>query len=319
MIGPKATKRSWPALLTLLGRGARSRRGATGLALAGLVVAVAMLGPFVAPYSPLRLFGVPFTAPSPEHLLGLDYVGRDVLSRVLWGGRTILPLAVIATFLGVSLGAFLGISAGYRGKTYDEVTMRSLDVLLAIPQIILALLLISVAGTSPALVCLAVVLIHAPQVARVARAGTVRAADEDFVSYSEALGSSRLKVMVVDILPMVSTPLLVETALRLTYSIAIIASLNFLGFGTQPPTPDWGAMINENRIGVLQNPWPVVVPVLLVGVLTVGASMFADAISRAALGIDVITASGADLTRLEEDLPAVDETAAALAVGEDLS
>ena len=308
-----ATRQS-SAIVALLGRAARTRRGKLGLTLAGVVVAVAFVGPFVAPYSPTRLFGAPFTPPDSSHWLGLDYVGRDALSRVLAGGVSILPLAITATLLGVVIGAFLGVSAGYRGGAYDEATMRTLDMLLAIPQIILALLLISVAGTSPALVCAAVVLIHAPQVARVARAGTIRAADEDFVRYSEALGTSRSRIMASDILPMVSTPLLVEAALRLTYSIAIIASLNFLGFGTQPPAPDWGSMINENRIGIVQNPWPVVVPVVLVALLTVGASMYADAISRFALGIDLVLASAADVVRIEQDVPRADEDAVSTAV-----
>lgn len=309
MSAPPLRRRNLPGLLRLIARAASTRRGGLGLGLATGVVVMALAGPALAPHSPLQLFGVPFAPPTSAHLLGLDYVGRDALSRVMSGGSSILPLAALATFLGVSIGALLGISAGYLGRAYDEVLMRALDVLLAVPQIILALLLISVAGTSPALVCLAVVLIHAPQVARVARAGTIRASEEDFVKYSEALGTSRLRVMMIDILPMVSTPLLVEAALRLTYSIAIIASLNFLGFGTQPPTPDWGAMINENRIGVLQNPWPIVVPVVLVAVLTIGASMFADAISRRALGIDVVTASRSEVVRLDSDLSAPEGTA----------
>lgn len=295
------------APFALAGAAARRPRGAVGLAMTLLVVAIAVLGPALAPYQPTQPFGIPFTGPYEGHILGLDYVGRDVLSRVLAGGISILPLALTATLFGVLLGALLGLIAGYVGGAVDEVIMRGLDVLLALPQIILALLLISVVGASPPLVCAAVVLIHAPQVARVVRAGTIRAADEDFVRYSEALGTSRLRIMTSDILPMVSTPLLVEAALRLTYSIAIIASLNFLGFGTAPPTPDWGAMINENRIGLLQNPWPVVVPVILVAILTIGTSMYADVVSRLAIGIDFVVAAGADITRVDEIHPAVDE------------
>jgi peptide/nickel transport system permease protein len=248
---------------------------------------IALVGPLLTPYSPTALLGVPFARPGSGHLLGLEYVGRDTLARVLDGGIRILPLAAIATAAGVGLGAFFGISAGYRGGAYDEIVMRTLDVLLAVPQIILALLLVSLAGASPLLVGTAVVLIHAPQVARVARAATLRAAQEDFVKYSQALSDPPLRIMLTDVLPNVSGPLLVESALRLTYSIGIIASLNFLGLGTRPPFPDWGAMINENRIGIGQNPWPVVVPVALVAVLTIGASLYADALSRATAGIEL--------------------------------
>jgi len=258
-----------------------------GLVLVGVVTVIALAGPLLAPFSPTMLVGAPFGAPGGGHLLGLEYVGRDTLARVLDGGIRILPLAAIATAGGVGLGAFLGISAGYRGGAYDEIVMRTLDVLLAVPQIILALLLVSLAGASPLLVGTAVVLIHAPQVARVARAATLRAAQEDFVRYSQALSDPPLRIMLNDVLPSVAGPLLVESALRLTYSIGIIASLNFLGLGTRPPFPDWGAMINENRIGIDQNPWPVVVPVALVAVLTIGASLFADALARVTAGLEL--------------------------------
>jgi peptide/nickel transport system permease protein len=268
-------------------RAARSTRGSVGIVLVGAVTVIALAGPLLAPFSPTVLVGTPFAGPGGGHLLGLEYVGRDTLSRVLDGGIRILPLAAIATAGGVGLGAFLGISAGYRGGAYDEIVMRTLDVLLAVPQIILALLLVSLAGASPLLVGTAVVLIHAPQVARVARAATLRAAQEDFVKYSQALSDPPLRIMANDVLPSVAGPLLVESALRLTYSIGIIASLNFLGLGTRPPFPDWGAMINENRIGIDQNPWPVVVPVALVAVLTIGASLFADALARVTAGLEL--------------------------------
>jgi len=268
-------------------RAALTTRGRVGLVLVGLVAVIALLGPLLSPYSPTALLGVPFAPPGGVHLLGLEYVGRDTLARVLDGGIRILPLAAIATAAGVGLGAFFGISAGYRSGAYDEIVMRTLDVLLAVPQIILALLLVSLAGAGPLLVGTAVVLIHAPQVARVARAATLRAAQEDFVKYSQALNDPPLRIMLTDVLPNVSGPLLVESALRLTFSIGIIASLNFLGLGTRPPFPDWGAMINENRIGIGQNPWPVVVPVALVAVLTIGASLYADALSRATAGIEL--------------------------------
>jgi peptide/nickel transport system permease protein len=271
----------------LWARAARTTRGRVGLALVGVVVAVALIGPLFAPYSPTALLGAPFASPGPGHMLGLEYVGRDTLSRVLYGGVRILPLAAVATAIGVALGAFFGISAGFRGGAYDEIVMRTLDVLLAVPQIILALLLISLAGASPFLVGTAVVLIHTPQVARVARASTLRAAQEDYVKYGQALGDPPVRIMITDVLPNVSGPLLVETALRLTYSIGIIASLNFLGLGTRPPFPDWGSMINENRIGIVQNPWPVVVPVTLVAVLTIGASLYADALARVTAGSDL--------------------------------
>ena len=279
-------RRRRPEWMVVLGRAAATRRGRLGLTLACLVVAIALIGPFVAPKSPTEFVAMPFAPPSGQRLFGADILGRDVLSRVLAGGFAILTLATIATALGVAVGTTLGVAAGYTKGAVDEVIMRTLDVALAFPQIILALLLVSIVGPQLWLVCGAVALIHAPQVARVARAATLRAAEEDFVKNTEAFGLPRWKIMLSEILPNIISPLMVETGLRLTYSISLIASLSFLGFGLQPPAPDWGVIINENRIAIVSNPWPVVVPILLIAILTVGVNLFSDAIARSALGIE---------------------------------
>jgi peptide/nickel transport system permease protein len=272
--------------LDVLARAARSRRGRVGLALVLPVVLLALAGPFVAPESPTAFVGLPYAGPSPDAWLGTDGIGRDVVSRVLWGGREILGLAALATVIGIVAGTALGTTAGYVKGALDEVIMRTLDVALAFPQIILALLLVSIIGPELWLVCLAVAAIHAPQVARVARAATVRTVEQDHVKYAEAFGIPRRNVILGEVVPNIISPVMVETGLRLTYSIAIIASLSFLGFGLQPPSADWGLMVNENRIGIQQNPWPVVAPIVLLAVLTVGANMFSDAVARAALGIE---------------------------------
>jgi peptide/nickel transport system permease protein len=272
--------------LDVLARAARSRRGRVGLALVLPVVLLALAGPFVAPESPTAFVGLPYAGPSADAWLGTDGIGRDVVSRVLWGGREILGLAALATVIGIVAGTALGTTAGYVKGALDEVIMRTLDVALAFPQIILALLLVSIIGPKLWLVCLAVAAIHAPQVARVARAATVRTVEQDHVKYAEAFGIPRRNVILGEVVPNIISPVMVETGLRLTYSIAIIASLSFLGFGLQPPSADWGLMVNENRIGIQQNPWPVVAPIVLLAVLTVGANMFSDAVARAALGIE---------------------------------
>jgi peptide/nickel transport system permease protein len=209
-----------------------------------------------------------------------------VLSRVLWGGREILALAVLATAIGIVAGTALGTTAGYARGVADEAIMRTMDVALAFPQIILALLLVSIVGPKLWLVCLAVAAIHAPQVARVSRAATLRTVEQDHVKYAEAFGIPRRRVILGEVVPNIISPVMVETGLRLTYSIAIIASLSFLGFGLQPPSADWGLMVNENRIGIQQNPWPVIAPIVLIAILTVGANMFSDAVARSALGIE---------------------------------
>ncbi|MGH6881322.1 MAG: ABC transporter permease [Hypericibacter sp.] len=279
---PQAPRRS--ELLRLLRRASSGGLGSVGLILVLAVVGLALIGPFVMPYTPTEFVGIPFQPPAPGLLLGADILGRDTLSRVLDGGYKILALAAIATMLGVMGGALLGMMAGYLKGLLDEITMRLLDVAMAFPQTILALLFVSIIGPKLWLITLLVAVIHAPQVARVARAATLRVVEEDFVRFAEVIGMSGWKIMTREIFPNIVNPLMVEFGLRFTYSIALIAGLSFLGFGQQPPAADWGLMINENRIGMGQNPWPVVVPILLIALLTIGMNLFTDALARAAMG-----------------------------------
>jgi len=287
---PPARRRAGP--LRLLARASGLGLGSLGLAVVLLIIGMALIGPLIAPHSPVQFVGVPFQPPAPGLPFGGDILGRDVLSRVLCGGYKILGLAAIATLLGVMAGALLGIMAGYVKGALDEITMRLLDVAMAFPQTILALLFVSIIGPEMWLITLMVAVIHAPQVARVARAASLKVAEEDFVRFAEALGMSRWRIMTREILPNIVNPLMVELGLRFTYSIALIAGLSFLGFGQQPPTADWGLMINENRIGMGQNPWPVVVPVLLIALLTIGMNLFTDALARATMGLADIGGQG---------------------------
>ena len=164
--------------------------------------------------------------------------------------------------------------------------MRTADVILAIPNIVFALLLVSVLGSKLWLIVLAVALGHAPPVARVLRAATVSVSERDFVQAVELQGVRPSKIVFREILPNLSTPLMVETGLRLTYSIIIITGLAFLGFGQAPPTANWGVMINENRVGAVLNMWSVIVPAALIAVLTIGVNTFTDAFGRVSIGIE---------------------------------
>jgi peptide/nickel transport system permease protein len=224
--------------------------------------------------------------------LGSDYIGHDVLTRVLYGGRTVILLALAATVIGLVLGVTLGLITGYARRWIDESIMRILDVVLAFPQIVLALLFVSILGPRLWLIVVIVGVSHAPRIARVARAATLEVSQRDFVRAAEALGIARWKILFNEILPSITSPLLVEFGLRLTYSIGVIAALSFLGFGMQPPAADWGLMINENRIGIIIQPWPVLVPVILIGVLTIGTNLIADGLGRALIGIERDTGVG---------------------------
>jgi peptide/nickel transport system permease protein len=278
------SRREW---LVVLRRAVRTPRGAIGLTVAGLVVLVAVIGPFITPHDPTQSVAQTFGTPgSGNGLLGGDVIGRDVLSRVLAGGWLLLAVAAAATLLGVVLGMMLGVTAAYLGSWKDGLIMRVVDVFLAFPQLVFALLLVSVAGTHVWLLILAVGLSHAPQVARVVRSASLDVCERDFVKAVELYDTPSFRVMTGEVLPNILSVVMVELGLRFTYSILIIAGMSFLGFGLQPPTPNWGLMINENRIGLVVNPWAVIVPAALIAVLTVGLNTFTDAIARASLGVD---------------------------------
>jgi peptide/nickel transport system permease protein len=279
----KLRRHEW---IAVLGAAARSRRGMIGLGIAGFVIAVAVIGPFVAPYSATEFVTSAFAPPSKDAWLGGDILGRDVLSRTLEGGWLLLVISAAATVLGVAIGALAGITAAYYRGWRDGLIMRIVDIILAFPAIVFALLLVSVAGPKLWLVVIAVAATHAPQVARVMRAAALDICEKDFVKASEIIRIPSRKIIRGEILPNLVTPLMVETGLRMTWSIVIIAGLSFIGFGLQPPAPNWGLMLNENRIGLVSNPWSVVVPALLIALLTVGLNTFTDGVARVSIGVE---------------------------------
>jgi peptide/nickel transport system permease protein len=276
-------RRQW---LETLRSAARLRRTRLGLLMVGGLVVLAVVGPLLAPHSPSAFVGPGLTSPSKMALLGTDSLGRDVLSRFLHGGRTVISLALLATILGVGVGAAVGMFAAYARGLVDGILMRTSDVLLAFPQIVLVLLLVTGAGTHLWLIVVTVALGHAPRTARVIRAAAMEIVERDFIKAAEVMGESRWRIVFGGIMPMVTSPLLVEFGLRMVYSIALVTAVSFLGFGLQPPTADWGLMINENRLGIIQQPWSVVMPVLAIGLLTVGTNLITDGVARAAIGLD---------------------------------
>jgi peptide/nickel transport system permease protein len=276
-------QRQWLATLATAMRLTRTR---VGLAIMVVMVLIALLGPLFAPHSPTAFLGIPNSGPSSHAVFGTDYLGRDVLSRFLHGGLSVLYMAVASTAVGILLGLFIGLSAAYAGGAVDEMLMRISDVFLAFPQIVFALLLVSAFGPKIYLLIICVGISHAPRVARVMRGAALQVVERDFVKAAEAVGESRWRILFSELLPNVTSPLLVETGLRLTYSIGLVAGLSFLGFGLQPPSADWGLMINENRVSLTVQPWGVVLPVLAIALLTIGTNLFTDGIARAAIGLD---------------------------------
>ena len=258
-----------------------------GVVLLVLVGGIAIFGPLLAPHGPQDFLGLlPNKGPSATALFGTDHLGQDVWSRFLDGGREILLLATAATLIGLVAGVTLGLLAAYTKGLIDDALMRGMDVILAFPSIMLALVAIATLGPSYWLVIVAVGLTNVPRVARITRAAAQPIVERDFVAAAEAIGVPRLQILFGEILPNVLSPLMVEASLRLTYSIGLIAGLAFLGFTPNPNGADWGVMIQENYIALSVQPWGVVLPVLAIAFLTMATGMIGDGIARAAAGID---------------------------------
>lgn len=277
--------RPWRLLLSTAWAQHRTK---IGIGITLLLVGLAVFGRLVAPYSPDQ--GVegqlPFAPPSSDAWLGTDNLGRDVLSRFLHGGLSVLLLSGLSTAFGMSLGVTIGLVAAYSPGRLDDLFMRTMDVFLSLPQIVFALVLAATVGPKLWLLVLAVGFTTMPRAARVTRGAAVEVVQRDFVRAAEAIGVPRRKILLSEVLPNISSPLIVETTLRMSFNVAVVAGLSFLGFGLQPPAADWGLMINENQNGLTLQPWPVLLPVIAIALLTIGTSLIGDGISRAAIGIE---------------------------------
>ncbi len=216
MTAPRVRRREW---LHILAGAARTPRGMAGSGLVLVVVLIAAIGPFLSPHPPLQFVTTPGAPPTSKFPLGADILGRDVLSRVLDGGWQLLLMATAATGIGVVLGTAAGIAAAQLRGWRDGVIMRTVDVILAFPQLVFALLLVSILGPARWLLVVAVGISHVPQVARVIRAAALDVSERDFVKAVEITGVRQSKLMSGEILPNLLTPLTVEAGLRLTYSI----------------------------------------------------------------------------------------------------
>jgi len=252
--------------------------GTLGVVLLVTGVAIAMFGPLVAPYPPTSLVGLPLDPPSGAHWLGTDQIGRDILSRVLNGGRSVLILGLLAVIVTFAVGGPLGMLAGYRGGPLDAVLSRIADVMMSIPPLILVLIFVFVAGSSNLSIVLLTGLVTAPRVFRIIRGATQAVAEQDFVLAARARGERAGAIVSRELLPNVTGPLLTEAAVRLNFSIMFIATLNFLGLGVQPPSSDWGLMVSEGRVYLGQSPLISVAPAMAIAILTIGINLASDRI-----------------------------------------
>ena len=260
----------------------RSRAAVLGLVLTLTFLVTAALAPLIAPHDPLAFsLGQQLQPPSAAYPLGTDELGRDILSRLLWGARITLLITMGAVAVALVGGTALGIIAGFRGGWSDTLIMRVMDVLLAMPGFLLAIAIIAALGVGTLNVIIAVGIYSIPAFARVARGSTLSVKQQDYVLAARALGTSDGGIMLRHVLPNVAPPLLVQTTLRLATAILTASGLSFLGLGPQPPTPEWGAMLSTGRNYVTNNPQLATIPGLAILLVTVGFNLLGDGLRDA--------------------------------------
>lgn len=255
--------------------------GRIGLVLVTLMVIVIVFGPALAPHPPDQLgVGLPLSRPGNGLLFGTDNLGRDVLSRFLAGGRMVLLVPLAAVALATLAGGLLGMIAAYVGGLFDAMVARVFDILLTLPPLLIALAVVAGFGSSITVLLLTVAVVFAPQIGRVTRGATLAVVTADYVQAARARGERRITIAVREIAPNIMAPVISDLALRVTYGVIFIASLNFLGLGAQPPSSDWGLSI-ANSVGFVQvQPYASLTPVFGVAALSVGLNLIADSMMR---------------------------------------
>ncbi|MGP4011638.1 ABC transporter permease [Streptomyces sp. 4N124] len=273
--------RAWRTLRT-------SRTAVIGLSIVAVHMVIALLAPLLTSYDPIA--NTPSEAllgPSRDHWAGTDQYGRDVLVRVLYGGRYALGVSVSATVLTVAVGTVIGCAAALRGGWFDDVLGRVLDALLSVPSILALLVVVTALGTGPAVIVLAIAVVSVPQIVRVVRGAALAVVPADYVTAARARGESTWSILRREVLPNITDVVCVEFAMRASWVVLLISSLSFLGFGADPPTPDWGLMVAENRTAITVVPMASLAPIIALATLVVGLNLVADGLSKA-WGVDRI-------------------------------
>lgn len=246
------------------------------------VITVSLIGPSLTAHDPTETNPADsFAAPSilgsdNGYTLGTDNYGRDLLSRVLIGGRSSLLLGIASSGLGLLLGVPIGLITGYYGGKVDEIIMRLMDALMSFPSLLLALLILTTLSSSIWNAIIAVGIAYFPRIARVVRSSTISVKNEAYVEAAEARGESDLSIMFNEILPNITSPIIVEGTIRVGFAILVGSSLSFLGLGAQPPNPDWGYMVAQARVYVHNSPWFLLWPSIALALTVIGFNLLGD-------------------------------------------
>lgn len=274
------TPRRDSAALYLL-RGLMARPGAAlGVICMALILGCAVLAPVVAPFDPIETdVGMRLGAPDATHWFGTDLHGRDVFSRTVWGARYSLPVGFATLLLALTVGSGIGLALGFLGGRTDAIGSRVLDVMMGFPSIVMAIMVVSVLGVGLVNVVIAVAIADIPSFARVARGAVISARQNLFVESAEAMGARPVRIMLVHLLPTILPTLILLGTLNLGAAVLSTATLSFLGMGTQPPTPEWGSMLNDGRDYIRYAPWMMLAPGLSLFVAIMSVNLIGDRLS----------------------------------------
>jgi len=280
--GGSIARRPGTPLTQVLRRMRRVRFATLGIGVVGLVVFLALFAGLLAPRDPVKPdLNRSLEPPSLSHLLGTDDLGRDILSRVIYGARVSLLAGVVSVAIALLAGVGLGVISGYWGGWADNVIMRLMDSLLSFPAIVLALAIAAAIGAGLTNVMIAIGIVNTPTFARLARGQALAVRELDYVGAARGLGAWDLRIMRVHLLPNIAAPLIVQTSLSVAFAILAEASLSFLGFGVKPPEPSWGSMVSMGRGYLQQAPWLVFGPGAAIFITVMGFNFVGDALRDA--------------------------------------
>jgi len=269
--------------IALLELAQRNRGVFVGLVFVGALFLIALVSPIISPHDPIATEPDNAYLPplSPGHVLGTDELGRDQISRVLWGARVSLPVALVAVAVGLVGGGVLGLLSGYAGGLTDLLLMRVVDALLAFPALILAIALVAALGPSLRNAMIAIGIVAIPVYARLVRAVVLQLKQMEFVMATRSLGASPIRLIVRHLIPNLMNPILVQISLSAGFAILAEAVLSFLGLGAQPPTPDWGQMITTGRTFLPNDPWLAIVPGIAISITVYSFNLLGDSLRDA--------------------------------------
>jgi peptide/nickel transport system permease protein len=253
-----------------------------GLSVVAAIVLAALFAPLLAHADPLaQNLAISQQAPGAEHWFGTDKLGRDLFARILYGARISIRIGFLAVGIAITIGTFLGVAAAYAGGKVEEAIMGAMDVMLAFPSIILAIAIATVLGPSIDHLMYAIAAVYVPQYARLARGSVLQIKDLEYVEAARALGASNLRIVAYHIVPNILAPLIVQATLGIATATLEAAGLSYLGLGARPPTPEWGAMLNDARDYWLQAPWALIFPGVAITLMVLGFNLLGDGLRDA--------------------------------------